>query len=409
MDRSTIIEYVNLHFSKYFELEDKPFCLKNLSIKFPDSGAEFFKTKQPKPATIQWKHWEEENLPLLFDTDTSKEWFELKDSQLVFNYDLPSLIFYFLSGWQEEHCKITDKFGRFPYAESIQKEHDFVMSPVVNYYFFILQKGIETFTQHPLTLKQQFNINMTHDIDLINSGWKSAIKKAVLKGHLFQAFTILIKKIKGIDPFQNLEEIMQLEKEQGLKSTFYILPKNDNQKGIQNADYDINQPYIQKIIAKINADADFKLGLHTPALETLNPETLNKCIQAVGSNVTTNRFHYLAVQQRDLKHFKHTSITTDSSLGFAEHSGFRHGSAWPFHPFDFEATKAMSLIEIPLVAMDVSLTNEKYMNLTEQEAMLLLQKLTTEVKKVHGTLTLLWHNDKLEFLKKIMANQLAFI
>ena len=321
------------------------------------------------------------------------------------------MIFYFLTGWQEEYCPIKDHYGRFPYTESIQKDHHFVTQPVVNYYFFILQKGLETILQKPISLKQSFCFNMTHDIDLVNSGWKSSIRKNLQKGHFIQAVTTFIKKMtKRLDPYQNLEEIIQIEKELGIQSTFYFLPKNDNQKGIQNADYDIKNPYIQQVIQQLQNDSNFNIGLHTPSLKSVNPEIINECIQKIDSdNIISNRFHYLALQQRDLVHFENTSIETDSSLGFAEHIGFRHSIAWPFHPFNFEKNRAMKIMEQPLVIMDVTLTNPKYMHLSEEESLKSIEELINKTRKVNGTLTLLWHNDYIAHSPKYFKSILNMI
>lgn len=405
MTRDTILHYFYQHFSMHFEVNDtiEELFFNANRIYFPYSGEHFFRSKKPKPTSIQWKIWDNENLPILFDPSTKKEWYTIEEDKLIFNYDLPSMIFYFLSGWQEEHCKTTDKFGRFPYSESIQKEYGLATLPIVNYYFFILQKAIEAFLQHPIPLKQHYQLNITHDIDLINSGWKSEIKKQLLKGQLLEAVkTTCLKITKGKDPLQNVEEIMAFEKTHRIKSTFYFLPTNDYKNGIQNADYSLDEPYIQRVIKQIKEDSDFELGLHTPSTSQLNTNQIIEYTQALGGNIATNRFHYLAFQQKDLAHFEKTDITTDSSLGFAEQIGFRHGTAWPFHPFDFEKNNAMTILEIPLVAMDVSLTNYQYMNLSESKAIEAINALILETKKVSGTLTILWHNDKFDFFKSVL-------
>ncbi len=402
MKREIILKYVYQHFSMNFELNDRiqSVFLNSEHIYFPNTGESFFNSKQPKPNAIQWKKWDEVNLPLLFDSNVEDEWFKVKDRKLIFYYDLPSMIFYFLSGWQEEHCSVVDKFGRFPYAESIQKEHDFVTLPLVNYYFIILQKGIERLIEEPIPLKQQYRLNITHDIDLVHSGWKSSIKKQLLKGNLWKAVTIAYLKLaKNIDPYQNLNEIIQFESVHHLKSTYYFIPTNDTQKGINNADYSLKDPYIQQIIKIISDEPDFELGLHTPVANQLNKKKIIEYTQALGRNITANRFHYLALKQSDLAHFEGTGIITDSSLGFAEHIGFRHGSAWPFHPFDFEKNASMTILEIPLVVMDVSLTNPQYMNLKNDEAVKFINEIKSATIKVNGIFTVLWHNNQFDFFK----------
>ena len=46
----------------------------------------------------------------------------------------------------------------------------------------------------------------------------------------------------------------------------------------------------------------------------------------------------------------------------------------------------------PLTVMDCTLSNENYMNLTEDEAYFLCERLIDKVRMHHGDLCLLWHN-----------------
>ena len=189
------------------------------------------------------------------------------------------------------------------------------------------------------------------------------------------------------------EKIISHHKEYNNTATFYFLPSHDSYNGIKNADYSINDPYIRKIISLVEVEENFKIGLHTPSCKSISPKTINDFINKISPYIDTNRYHYLAFQQSDLIKFEDTKITSDSSLGFAEHIGFRHSMAWPFHPFNFKSKSAINILEIPLNVMDVTFINKQYMGIDYKSALKEIQNLKNEIEKVNGTLTILWHNN----------------
>lgn len=402
MDRAIILSYVYKHFSIYYDISELE--LNNLQIKFPDSGKNFFSTTAAHPKHIHWKKKAEIDLPLLFEKENEKDWYTINQQSITFNYDLPSMIFYFMSGWQEEHCLNFDQYNRFPYSESIQKELNIVMTPVVNHYLNILQKGISTLLKRDLVIKEKFNINITHDVDVLNSGWRAPIIGELKALNLYEVSKLLFNKlVKGTTANQNIEEIIKFEQSIGLASTFYFIPTNDTKKGIKNADYSLEEPYVKEMTSLIKKTPEFRLGLHTPSISNLTEKNINQFNNQLGGNITTNRFHYLACQQKDLTIFENTTITEDSSLGFAEHIGFRHSIAWPFHPFNFDTQSAMRIKEVPLVIMDVSLINKQYMNIEINDIEIQLKTLLKITKSINGTITFLIHNNyfKTPVIRKI--------
>jgi len=60
--------------------------------------------------------------------------------------------------------------------------------------------------------------------------------------------------------------------------------------------------------------------------------------------------------------------------------------------FDFAQNKISAVLEIPLIVMDTTLRNKKYMGFTPEQTRDKIFKLVDEVKKFNGVFTLLWHN-----------------
>jgi hypothetical protein len=71
-------------------------------------------------------------------------------------------------------------------------------------------------------------------------------------------------------------------------------------------------------------------------------------------------FHYLRVDpHRNSRALEALGFDYDSTLDFPDWPGFRAAIAQPFRPWGFEAKRPLDLVEIPLAAMDASLTEER--------------------------------------------------
>ena len=90
--------------------------------------------------------------------------------------------------------------------------------------------------------------------------------------------------------------------------------------------------------------------------------------------------------------YEKAGIKIDSTGSYADRVGFRFGTSKPFKPYNFKEKREYELVEIPLIVMDGSLQNPRYMNLSPKEGFEKIKELITKIKKYKGTFTLLWHN-----------------
>ena len=390
MERSFIEKYVFDHYQLYYAVSEAD--LQQVTLTTKNEEHNFFQGDSPHPANVSFKEYKTYSLPILFNKTHETEWFTVQQNHIIFEIDLIAHIFYFLSGWQEEKCKQFDQYGRFPYAESIQYKYSFVTQPVVNYYFEVLNKAFEKALNKPLPNKRSFEVFISHDIDELYTGWKEELKFNLKNFDLKNSFKSVFKGLFTNDYRNNIEEILSLEKKHNIRSTFFFLSSSIPSKKIKNADFDIESSAVQSILKQIT-DSSFEVGLHMPASdEGFSKEELNKQLKKLKTATIGNRHHYLALQQHQLSEFENTNLKYDSSLGFAEHIGFRHGIAYPFYPFNFKESKAFNTLEIPLLAMDRTLESASYMNCTPTEAQNQLMELAKTVQSVNGTFGLLWHN-----------------
>ena len=86
-------------------------------------------------------------------------------------------------------------------------------------------------------------------------------------------------------------------------------------------------------------------------------------------------------------------LTDDYTMGYADIAGFRLGTSRAVRYIN-PATRRLSpsLTLHPLTVMDSTLSEPKYMNLDEGQALRYCMHLADTTRKTNGELTLLWHN-----------------
>ena len=107
------------------------------------------------------------------------------------------------------------------------------------------------------------------------------------------------------------------------------------------------------------------------ALEThLNGEQLKTEIKKLNTDsVIGNRFHFLMFDPlKSVSVLEDSNIEYDTSFKFCRTIGFRRGTCFPFYLYNFETDNISPVVEIPLIVMDSSLSNEKYMGLSKEDS-----------------------------------------
>jgi hypothetical protein len=370
---------------------------KKRPVTIKSSCGDFFTKKEDiNPGDVVWKKWKNVKIPFLFDKDESKEIVEFFDNRAVINYDIISSAFYFLTGWNEYVNNGKDRFGRVAYEYSIIKKLGIVETPVVNYYFDILFTALKKVTD---VQKINFDDNhdfvtvLTHDIDTCKSAWLEGGLSELKKKRPFGIPYLFFKKITGNDLWMNFQTVSETDLRYGKSSTFFFLSEKGKAGKIKNADYNIKSGNIRKHIAGL-IDRGHEIGVHGSAGTHLSAKKLSNDINKTGvNNIIGNRFHFLLFDiVKTVNVLSDANIKYDTTLGFAEHPGFRRGICYPFFLYDFENGKTSNVLEIPLILMDSTLQNKKYMNLKKEDGPDKIKAVIDEIKKFNGVFTILWHN-----------------
>ncbi len=353
-----------------------------------------------------------DNIPVLFPQSDIDEIFSVKGKSVTFNHDLISSAFFLLSGKQETANFIPDSYGRFPYAESVQYKLNIPHIPVVNYYFEWIIQGIEKFGElNRIEVKRKiskapFTFALSHDIDRIDRydrfyvayHFKELLgieKTDKTKYNALKDLAICtfewVKGKKRKNPWWNFKEITDIENKLGIKSAFYFLP-NHNYK--VDAFYSLEEP---RVIMLMNSliNNGFEVGMHGAMASANDEQVLKGQIQRLNKllhePISGNRQHNLSFKYHDtLKYLQSAGVKYDTTLGFAEHEGFRNSYCHPFKPFDFDNNEMLDIWEIPLVVMDATLF--KYQKYSFEQANKAIDNLIVEIEKFGGVFSLLWHN-----------------
>jgi hypothetical protein len=204
-----------------------------------------------------------------------------------------------------------------------------------------------------------------------------------------------LHKASGTDPFWSFDRILADERRLGSSSTFFLMADHAHElDGPAGEQYEKLRPRLVETLL----DGGAEVGLHgsysaadDPAKISAEKETLER----LAGSVQGQRYHFLRLDpHRNLGQLEAAGFAYDSSLGFSDALGFRAGIAHPFRPWDFEREAPRALVEVPLAAMDVTLSAERYLDLTANEADERLQGLLDWAAENGGGFAVLWHSEQ---------------
>jgi hypothetical protein len=202
-----------------------------------------------------------------------------------------------------------------------------------------------------------------------------------------------------LDPNNTFDWIMDQSEKNGLQSEFYFMAGKTSP---YDSGYDVFSPRIQRLLTRIHERGHI-IGLHPSygtlgRIDLLKAEVTNlrRAMDLAGANqeLKNGRQHYLRWWvKRTWTDWQEAGLKADSSVGFADHAGFRAGTSKPYAGWSFAAKSGVLVIEYPLVLMDGTLFSKKYMKLKKDESIILLNRLSLEIKKNGDHFVTLWHND----------------
>jgi len=259
------------------------------------------------------------------------------------------------------------------------------------------------------------NIILTHDVDAVSKTLAIRFKQTAF--HIFNCLRnlkelrlkksgkSLVKAIRfliAFDDYWQFEKIIRFEEKHGIKSHFNFFAGDVSflrslKKKLFDPGYNITRPKLKSVIRKLHSKG-CTIGLHQ-AFDSWQCENSikvekEKLESVLGGKVTSCRQHWLRFSW--LKTWEaqaKAGFEWDTTLGFNDRPGFRNGFALKFKPWDYDLNCEMKLDASTNVLMDSQFYD--YYDYTGEERKSEIKRWIDEVKFVHGSVTLIWHQRSL--------------
>ncbi len=232
-------------------------------------------------------------------------------------------------------------------------------------------------------------VALSHDVDRTKKHYQyvTYFIKSLLKGNFKNAlyhFTSFFAK----EPYWNFPEIIRIEEELAVKSTFFFLDESIPFKLLSKKNwqlslgrYNVNQKKIEDIIKWLDKNG-WEVGVHGSYRSYNNEKLLKKekenIESIVGHKIIGTRQHYLNWDENTWQMHKKLGFKYDSTWGLTKGIGFKDNKTNPFKPF------ADDFLEIPLMVMDTC-----FMEMENRWQK--IEDLINQLDKKNGILVINWH------------------
>ncbi|MCB0742322.1 MAG: polysaccharide deacetylase family protein [Ignavibacteriae bacterium] len=337
----------------------------------------------------------------------------LKSSKYDFPIDIFGSCFFLITRYEENVTPAFDKHNRFPSSASLACREHFLERPLVNEYAYLLWQMLMKLNSGINQKKSKYRFYVSCDVDVPfdDSLWKKKFLFRKVAGDLLKRRSSVsaIQSIKkylnaqqeGIiaDPFNTFDWMMdQNEKNNVILSCYFITNHSSNLDGT----YHVSEKRIQSLMKTIHARGH-NLGLHGSYNSYNNASILMKEAKIlfslcdnlkISQNKWGGRQHVLRYDNNNtLINWEKAGFDYDSTLGYADHIGFRTSCCSPHSTFSLMERRNIGIKERPLMAMEQTLAAQRYMGLGfSVDFFDRIISIFKTVKYYGGEFSLLWHN-----------------
>lgn len=361
----------------------------------------------------------DEELPVIYGRKTaSGSYMEWQDDNLYLGLDVFGSSLFMLTRYEEvvQGERKFDRHGRFPARNSLAWRESFLHLPVVNAYVECLWELLTRLGPGLVRKKREPTVRLSHDVDfpfyvygrsrisMFREVAMDLVRRKDTEAARHKGAMLLHPERLDQDPYNTFGWLMDLSEQAGLRSAFYFIAKDRYSPSGIDGNYTVNDPAVGQLLRDIHARGH-EIGLHPSYRTFLNPALIRKQFErlqevaaahGVYSTSFGGRQHYLRWRAPETWQFwEDAGLNYDSTVGYAEHTGFRAGVCYEYPVFNLKTRRELALRERPLIAMDQTLLHPEYMGLTPDQAYEALYRLYRQCRKYNGEFTLLWHNSQL--------------
>ena len=391
---------------------DDPEQMKLYPIVIIPSG--FFKmdvygTEESMP-TLPLKTWR--GIPLLFG-EPRVEW-SADGSQLIIYADLLASTYFLISRYEEMYRRSErDSYGRFPGKSSLPYRAGFLHRPIIDEYGealrqILLETGIAE--RHNLRLEERpqtfSRVNLTHDLSRPYNyrGWRSFLRAWLKQKKSPLEAARLSFSADVEDDYFTFPKFLKWDRNtcDSLgrdRSDIFLFIRMPSRHPLDKPYYSLHSLYLRRILS-IAAKHKVLLALqcsyaagHQSELISKERHQFEKAFRQRPRGLRHNKL--TSCEPEDLLQAYVSGFRNDYSMGYADVVGFRLGTCRPVKFINPNTRLLTELILHPLVLRDLTLSDQRYMALEQDEAERIAHDLIRTTARYNGELTLLWHNDLL--------------
>jgi hypothetical protein len=366
-----------------------------------------------RPLTWTEAPWGQ-RVPVLFGGDASAGPIVPGEDGVALKVDVFGGSFFMLSRYEEIVLPARDRFGRFTAAASLAHAEGFLELPIVDAYVEILWSALQALWPRLERRPPNARLGLSCDVDrpLASAGKRApALLRALGADALVRRDPgLAVRRVRSwaglrrddfrLDPYNTFEFLMDVGEMHGSAAAFNFLATEKPTP--QDGPYTLEQPWIQSLIARIH-ERGHEIGFHASFHSHLDPESTGAEFlrlqrtaerQGVVQECWGGRQHYLRWENPvTWSNWEVAGLDYDSTVGYADHIGFRAGTCHEFPVFHLRERRALRLRERPLHVMDATLF--EYMRLSRDAALGSVLALARECRRYGGVFSLLWHNSSL--------------
>ena len=296
----------------------------------------------------------------------------------IIRTDIVYAAFFFTSRAEELLVTKRDEHGRFAARFSMLSEKSRLQIPRLDEYGRLILKQLNL----PLPEAGFGHIYLTHDIDSITQyrhlrGALGGIRRGETK-----AVWASLRNIHN-DPQYTFPWLLEQDAKVKKAEPIYFVKRTPG-KGYDYPQYNLHGRDFKGLKHMLRHNNVY-LGVHGSYYGSIPPIEYSKMFRA----------HYLRCDIDRMQRLADAGYTDDFTMGFADQAGFRLQTSRAVRWINPKTMRLTHLTLHPLIVMDNTLSQPNYMNLTEDEAYFLCERLIDKVRLHHGDLCLLWHNSNI--------------
>lgn len=349
-------------------------------------------------------------VPVIYGTPVIK----VEENICNIGIDIFGSAFFMLSRYEEAVKTDRDQHDRFPATASLAFQEGFLNRPIVDECVEILWAAMKRVWPNFERKKRKFQISVSCDVDQPYSSYVKSVPLTIKKiaGDIIKRRSFGMAVNSGLnaivsqngnfhfEPNHTFEWIMDVNETVGNKVMFNFIAG----RTVPDMDgfYSLDEHRIRKLMCRIH-ERGHEIGLHgsygtykSVEQHFLEANRLRRVMDEEGvyQDEIGNRQHYLRWSTPETARIlEQAGISYDTTLGYADHPGFRCGTCFEYSMYDLIERKQLRLRQRPLIVMECSVIDDCYLGMGyTDEALNLMLTLKKRALQFGGNFTLLWHN-----------------